>query len=654
MRTSRPIRRSKSLYLTPKLAIAILFAISTAAFAHAQDLTPGLTYICNGEHIFIENCNTRDLSDAAKCMVGHPDHVNPNGLMQYTYVSRGDLKKLFPTCTQPSAKQTAAAHAFQQKQQDTYNANAQKANDQLNAATAPPAAFGQPKKPKTPEERATNRCITSGRLPSSCLGNSLLGGFGQMLAAVLPSTPAQSPSSSPTMAGVFQGAGNWRLDFIDGGVLVNCSFLSPNQQSYKLDFRSDRTVLEIDTTPKPLVLTLHTDGTITGPGPVTIDGVVASGTSGGNNEYLSSGYHDKHGVSLTNNQISNGSEAYDALGNRVYSPTKSGSGGYTTFAHRRATCPALNLSSKGAGVGIQTMQTDLLKTAFGGDKGPPTPPGIRMHGIFAASTGFSVEFFPESAILGCGPDAARAYPYMVAASGSKAVIKIEAPDRPLSLVFGSDGSLAPAETGPYQVHGRTVTGQNNDDDFTFAPYEQTCNLAVFAPSKQIPSSGGTSTTIIASSTTSGASASNSGGSISTPTAPLGTATLSIVSGLPGNPNPLAGRPYVLLRDSYAVALAKGGVSVPPGTSPYKYAAAACANKSPDCQKITEAIKASAASAVRADANGSGIFPGVPPGNYYLMISTRYNNQPLIWGQAVQIKPGTNSVTLDQSNATPGN
>jgi len=36
------------------------------------------------------------------------------------------------------------------------------------------------------------------------------------------------------MAGVFEGAGNWRLDFIDGGVLVNCSFLSPNQQNYRI------------------------------------------------------------------------------------------------------------------------------------------------------------------------------------------------------------------------------------------------------------------------------------------------------------------------------------------------------------------------------------------------------------------------------------
>jgi hypothetical protein len=37
-----------------------------------------------------------------------------------------------------------------------------------------------------------------------------------------------------------------------------------------------------------------------------------------------------------------------------------------------------------------------------------------------------------------------------------------------------------------------------------------------------------------------------------------------------------------------------------------------------------------------------------------MISARYNNQSLIWGQAVQLKAGSNSIKLDQSNAAPMN
>ena len=647
------LRGATSHFFSALFAFVLLFS-AAATLAPAQDILIGATYVCSGEHIYVENCNVRDLSDNANCMVAHPDHLTPTGMNSYTYVTRGALKKLLPTCQQPSAKQAAAAQAFQKKQQDLYNANAQRANDQLNAPVSAnraqsPGSVAQPTPPKTPEERATRRCVSSGRLPASCTGNSLLGAFSSMISSVLPGADKpQSAGGGPTMAGVFQGPGNWRIDFITDGVLVNCASLSPNQESYKIEFRDGRALIVINTTPKPLVLTYRPDGTIVGPGPVTINGVVASGYVPGS-AGTGAVYKDSAG------------NLYDAAHNRVQGNENNG---HTVFASRTATCPALNLTSKGASVGMETMQTDMLKSMFGGDKGPPTPPGIRMTGIFAATTGFSVQFFPESAILGCGPDAARAYPYTVIADGSRAVVKIDAPDRPLVLAFRPDGSLDPGAPGPYQVHGRIVTGQNDNDDFTFSPMEQTCNLAVLAPSRTIPETGGSAAVMTASAPAPGnsgaapASAPNNlGGALSTPDAPLGNATLSIVSGFPaqaGVPNPLAGRPYVLLRDSYGNALAKGGVAVPPGTSPYSYAGTACGTRAPDCQKISIAIKADAISAARADANGSANLPGVPPGTYYLMISALYGQQPLIWGQAVQIKPGPNSITLNVANATPLN
>jgi hypothetical protein len=81
---------------------------------------------------------------------------------------------------------------------------------------------------------------------------------------------------------------------------------------------------------------------------------------------------------------------------------------------------------------------------------------------------------------------------------------------------------------------------------------------------------------------------------------------------------------------------------------------ACGNRTPDCQTIMNAIKTGAASSVRADINGRGTFPGVLPGTYYLMISTRVNNQTLLWLQGVQVNTGANSITLDARNATPMN
>jgi len=44
-------------------------------------------------------------------------------------------------------------------------------------------------------------------------------------------------------------------------------------------------------------------------------------------------------------------------------------------------------------------------------------------------------------------------------------------------------------------------------------------------------------------------------------------------------------------------------------------------------------------------------PAVAAGRYYLMISTPYNNQALVWDMPVQLKLGNNSLTLSQANAS---
>ncbi len=289
---------------------------------------------------------------------------------------------------------------------------------------------------------------------------------------------------------------------------------------------------------------------------------------------------------------------------------------YSTFARKQATCPALRLSSKGAAVGVQTLQTDLLKTMLGGDKGLPTPPGIRMRGIYAAATGFSVEFFPESAILGCGLDAARAYPYSFEPSGGRAVVKINASDQPLTLAFRPDGSLDPGDSRSYQVHGRVVTGQRDNGDFAFAQLEAACNLALLTPSKTIPSGGGS-----AASPGPASVATNRDVTLSSTAAPS-SATLAVVSALgpqAGAPNPLAGHPYTLLHRGYADILAGAGVAIPTGVSPYRFVGTTCSARSPECLRLIDAIKGNAVGAIRADANGNGTFAGVTPGSYHLMI-----------------------------------
>src|SRR5580658_2223879 len=156
------------------VGIAMLLGVC----ATAQDVKLNVTYVCNDERVYVESCNIRDLSDNATCQVAHPDRPKHNGFMAYTSETRGSLKKLFPTCKQPTPEELAKADAFKKKQQEIYEAAVAKANPQPppQAANQPntgraQAPVGMPAPPKNAEERAIRRCISSGRIPATCTGN---------------------------------------------------------------------------------------------------------------------------------------------------------------------------------------------------------------------------------------------------------------------------------------------------------------------------------------------------------------------------------------------------------------------------------------------------------------------------------------------------
>jgi hypothetical protein len=369
------------------------------------------------------------------------------------------------------------------------------------------------------------------------------------------------------------------------------------------------------------VLTLSADGTqlVGPPGTIVVDGVIYKGS------------HDE----------------VDIYGNVTH---------VHAYENRTRTCNQPILSSKGAGPSALDAAKSMATALFNdGDSGPQAPSGLRMHGTYAGPTGFSVEFYPESAMIGCGPEAARAYPYTAQPSG----VRIDAPGHPIALTFKADGTLA-GDPGPYQVQGRRITGQNDDGDFTFTPLNMTCNIGVLTPGATpgpAPASAMTASAP-ASPPAPGAPAAAARPALpaAVPGAPTGNAVLTIMSGFPIQPNvpsPLANHSYILLRDSLPNALIKGGVPVATGSSPFKAMTAACATEQA-CQQVMAAINSDSASLIRSDATGKAIFPGVPAGTYFLMISAKIGTQTIFWGQQVDLKAGANSFTIDQRNSTPVN
>ncbi len=695
--------------LSSGLAAFFLLLFTSALFA--SDVQMNAVFVCNGERLIVESCNMRDTSDTSTCMVGHPDQIKPNGLMAYTNETRGALKKLLPTCKQPTAEQIAKANNFQRRQAEQMAANTKKANDELDANEAKVQATITGKSAQSDKDREANRCIASGRAQSLCMGNQLGDLFGSAVNMLMPGM-VKPPEPGISLSGSYTGKGRWRINFNDDVAQTECGTLSSQPRDYRIDIKNGAAVVTIESDPKPIVLTLKPDGTMVGTGPLTVKGYIIT-SSGGGGSTTTAGHMESHTTTTTHEytpmQAAEGTIQQDSTLQRngqTYTTTSTSTSntyvpGTTTYSG-----PKLNYNPKtescmqpvlaSQGVVADNGQDAASKLLFGSKPAAPAPAGLRMRGNYVGADGFSVEFYPESAVVGCG-QAARAYPYVVKANGSQAVVKIDDPEHPLLLAIKADGELDPGQ-GRYEVHGRTITGRQGDN-FTFAPLNATCNLvtvaAVVDPASRRKggstgfSIDGLATSLVgqvneadnaakpkAAASTSGASAARPAAApttmasaapapnvsaarpaASTPSATAGggTAVLSISSGLSvqaGAPNPLAGHPYVLLRDSYANVVAKSGVQVPAGTSPYKVMGQACMNHTPDCQKIMDAVKVSAASVTRADANGKGTFPGVAAGTYYLMISTRYNNQPMVWDMPVRLKAGDNALTLDPSNATP--
>jgi hypothetical protein len=154
--------------LNPKPGIAVLLGVAAATLGAADDIKLNVTYVCNGERLYVENCNIRDVSDTSTCMVAHPDRPPHNGLMVYTYETRGTLKKLFPTCKQPTPEEIAREEAFKKKQQEIYDANVRKANPQASArpTTSPVGAVGRTRaQPVSPRQRMPRSASSAAVFP---------------------------------------------------------------------------------------------------------------------------------------------------------------------------------------------------------------------------------------------------------------------------------------------------------------------------------------------------------------------------------------------------------------------------------------------------------------------------------------------------------
>jgi hypothetical protein len=140
------------------------------------------------------------------------------------------------------------------------------------------------------------------------------------------------------------------------------------------------------------------------------------------------------------------------------------------------------------------------------------------------------------------------------------------------------------------------------------------------------------------------------------------AVLTITSGFaaqPGTVNPLASKPLILFRESFGEFLKRKGTFQAPQSSPTRVPplgiwAYACQAGSPVCKQALYEMQPLSAGEVKTDVGGRGVLPAVLPGTYDLFSLAPYNVRLFVWDLRIDLKPGANSVTLDQRNSAPLN
>ena len=128
------------------------------------------------------------------------------------------------------------------------------------------------------------------------------------------------------------------------------------------------------------------------------------------------------------------------------------------------------------------------------------------------------------------------------------------------------------------------------------------------------------------------------------------AALVVTAGLQagtGAQVPVVGASVLLMSRSLDEALASAGLREP---TPLKAWISACQTRAPACQLGMQAMVANPAGMGRTDAKGHLAFAHLPAGRFYVLSFAAAGDQRLMWDVPVDLKTGSNAVSLGRHNA----
>jgi hypothetical protein len=404
-----------------------------------QTILTNVTYVCNGEHIYMDYCAASD-ADSAKCAIAHPDKLY-NGGVTFTYDTKGNLRKLLATCTQPNAEEIAREAAFAKKVKDQQDA----AQKKTLAGMASAQSFAPPPPTQLEREQAEIReCIEAGREPTTCMGETMSKSLQGMMAEVNPGMARAMANEHPAglyLTGVYKG-GNFSANFSQDGVSVSCRDLVPDGHAYTIQMNGNRAVVNIQAQPQPISLTFRTDGTLMGPAMIDLKGNIVVGHS-------------------TQWKINSSDNVPYAESTPILRAST-----------QRCEIGGLQGSTSGP-QGTLSAGMDLLDPG----SAKVIPSGLRVNGQYVGGGGFGIKFHADAAVVRCGA-ATVAHDYRIVQQENQLVLELKDGARPTVLAYRSDGTLAGA--GPIQVNGRKIVGEKENGDLIFAPQSAACTMGVLS------------------------------------------------------------------------------------------------------------------------------------------------------------------------------
>lgn len=498
-----------------------------------------------------------------------------------------------------------------------------------------------------PEQK---RCLELGGTMNQC-ANAMMGLVNLIGNLVTMGAADNSPQQPPLSGVILVGKYHSRTDLPEvaltasgAATLSKCGTLVDLTAGYTIRKSGAATQIVVANEPDPMVLTLRSDGSLSGPGNIQVKGSIIIG------------YHNVTTCSREGTPYAScGTTSTPIYGASMQRCTVS------QLAPQPAPPPAAKPTGMIGQMGNLLGMGDPVATIY----------GFRMIGPYASSNGMQLAFDNGYVTLDCGQAHVNAL-YTVDNTASGFVVHVQNGGGAFLLGVAADTTLR--GSGSTTVNGRLVSSVQGDN-VSFTPHSESCSVGTLAPkgkqNTMVASNG--PAPVVAASYAASAPAAAPVSDASTPadassapiaatlasagisSSPSGTRTqfrVLLSSSFSGT-NPLAGQAVFVARKPMDQILRELGVVVPANATPgqaMKALQTQC-HSTQGCSAVIQGMPKYYVTTTKLDTTGKATLSATATtGQYYFFAIVPDAGGSLVWDLAANLAAGDNSVAFNQANA----